>query len=201
MYISICYSLQLVLQIAINCVLRWFSSSMGITAGIHRVCSALPKCRSFTSSTQKFSRDTEHSSHWRFQSVEQWVDEVVRRAEGSVWPSGYYNHGRAGACGRNKRRGEWVCRRGGPVVACVACLEKHRHVGDKSCRVVVGESELCSIASISHCTCLDISGTFYTHSLPVCCCGTPTSVCRTAASIVRPCRSFFSSILRGTRQQ
>ena len=186
-----------------NCVLRWLSSSVGITAGIHRVCSTVSKCWSFPCSAEKFPRDTEHSGDRELQPVKQWVGKVVRRAEGFVWPSWYHNNGRAGAYGRNERWGRWVCRRGSTVVTCMARLEKYRDVSDKSCRVVVvvHTSELRSIPGISHSTRVNVSVTFHAHSLAVCCCRTAASVCRASAGVVCPGRSVFSAVLRCARQQ
>jgi len=188
--------------VVIKCVLRWLPSSVGITAGIHRVRSTVPKCWSIACSTQKFPWDTEHSSYWQLQPVQQRVDEVVRWAEGPVWPSWHRDHGRARADSRNKGWRNWVCWWDSPVVTCMASLEKYWHFGDKSCWVIViCASKLRSISGISHGTRVDVSGSVYAHSLAVCCRGTAASVCRAAAGVVRPGCSFFDAVLCCTHQQ
>ena len=48
----------------LTCVFRWLSPSMGIAVGIHRVSSVVPECWGVACSTEKFSWDPEHSSHW-----------------------------------------------------------------------------------------------------------------------------------------
>ena len=176
---------------------------MGITAGIYRVRSAVPECRSFASVAEKFPRDTEHSGHRQLQLAEQRVDEIVRRAEGAVRPSRHHNHGRAGADGWNERRGGWVRGRGGAVVARVAGVEKHRHVGDELCRVTGAScsSELRSVAGFSRGARHDVSGALCAHSLAVRCRRTAATVCSAAAGSVCPGCGFVDAVLCRTGQQ
>jgi len=186
-------------MLSLTFVLRWLSSSLGITVGVHWVSSTVPKCWSVTCRTKEFPRDTEHSGHGQPQSVDQWGGEIVRWTEDSVWPPWYHNHRRARASVGSERWRSWFCRRGSTMVACMACMEKHWNFGDKPVRDCA--AELCTITGISHGTCVDVSGTVCTHSLAVCRRWTPATVCDTAACSVRPCGSIVNAILCCTSQQ